>query len=164
MKVIKVFIFIMLFLTFSLNALADSDGTFCLTDEYVAVEARGINIPVIEDSWIVAHYSSAGIGEIEVIPASDTRSQSIDCSTSNDNIIKKGDLAYIKKPDFIRLLTIENGDTIDLVFSIARDNKVVNGSGPLLHYFSLTIVQSASYHQIKEAKLVASGMRFESIH
>lgn len=139
MKVSKIFTFASALLTFSLNALADSDGTFCLTKNYIAVEARGIYIPAKEKSWIVAHYSSAGIGEIELIPFSDPRSKSIDCSMSNEKIIKKGELAYIERPDFIKLLTLENGDAIDLVFSIVRDNRVENGAGPVLHFSHLQL-------------------------
>jgi len=57
---------------------------------------------------------------------------------------------------------MENGDIIKAVFSVKREKKVVNGAGPVLHYFSITIVHSTPYYQLKETKQIASGLRFVS--
>ena len=147
--------------TFSAAALADSDGAFCVTSEYVAVEAKGIYIPVKEPSWIIVSYSAKGIGSKEYVPLTSERAELV-CKT--EDTLQQGQLAYIDKSEVKALLTLKDQGHISIVTSLVRDNQVVDGGGSIFNYFSLTITHAENINFLKNSQLVATCMRFISIH
>lgn len=147
--------------TFSAAALADSDGAFCVTSEYVAVEAKGIYIPINEPSWIIVSYSAKGIGSKEYVPLTSERAELV-CKI--EDILQQGQLAYVEKSEVKTLLNLEGQGNISIVTSLVRDSQVVDGGGPVFNYFSLTVTHKENINFLERSQLVATGMRFMSIH
>jgi len=149
------------------SVFADSDGIFCVSKNYIAIQAKGIYIPAKEDAWIVIPYSKNGIGKKQVIPVSDSKHKEFNCKDS-DNIIKTGQLPYIKKSEAINLHTINKTEFINVLMTLHSDNQFEGdggGDGGLIfHYFSLSLVHIKNYETLYNSELLASGLRLETIH
>jgi hypothetical protein len=175
---------ILLFLSLSISGklFADSDGMFCATKDYVAIQASGIYIPASEPVWIVVPLINGEIGERQLISSKQFGQSYFDCrkyrlifdggkvsgikqdASIVSDILRDGQLPYIETSSVSELLKSDTGGYIALITSVARDSKVESGAGPIIHHFSLRVAQLTYYQTIVSSVEVASGARHQTIH
>ena len=175
---------IVLFLSLSVSGklFADSDGMFCATKDYIAVQASGIYIPASKPVWIVVPLINGKIGERQLVSSKQFGQNYFNCQKHRfifdegkvsgikqdasiaSDILTEGQLPYIESSSVIELYKSDTGDYLALITSVVRDSKVENGAGSSIQHFSLRVAQLNYYQSIISSIEVASGARNKTIH
>lgn len=166
---------------------ADTDGSYCIGQGYVAIEARGLWMKAERPTIYIVFAGSQGLSDRIAIDSPADRNRSIHCeseriSISDGSII---DLTNRAKPKVLRVETkTKTGPRDDLLPYIGESKalsvpssdenhlyslvlshveQVPPSGGIILHHVSARVVQSDKLGNLIDARLLAEGIRLETI-
>lgn len=167
--------------------LADTDGSYCVGQGYVAVEARGLWLKAEKPTVYIAFVGSRGISDRIAMESPSNTDRRIRCDPkkiimSDGNII---DLANRSKPKVLRVETksktgfsrdflpyIRESKAIPIPSADGRHlyslvlsyvEQVPPSGGMVLHHVSARVVQSDKFGSLIDARLLAEGIRLETV-
>ena len=186
MRVLQI-IFVLMSICFVGNTYADSDGIFCVGKDYVAIDARGLWLSADGPTTQIVTIDPGGGLDRHVIPTPPNLNKSLRCeetqivlsdghiidlqnikapsfskaSVSNDSVFSNSQLPYIEKPRTIKIQTTDQSHYYTLVLGYIYE---VPEQGLVFHHISAKVVKSTKYGTFVSSKLLAEGIRLETIH
>lgn len=166
-------------------ASADSDGSYCLDTNYVAVEARGIGIQAGQPSVFVVKVNPSGLIEKFKIATPVNTNKQLKCE--KDKILisngyqidltrkvpglseQKHDLEVefhhdyltsVKESKVVKLSTTDQSHFYSLVVDYNFD---VPTQGLVFHHFSARVVKATLTGYFVESVILADGIRLETV-
>jgi len=168
-------------------AYADTDGSYCIGQGYVAVEARGLWLKAERPTVYIVFVSSEGLSDRIVIDSPADKNRRIHCDPERI-IISDGsiiDFANRTKPKVLRVNTKSKTGFRDDLLPYIRESKALSvpfsdenhlyslvlshveqvppSGGMILHHVSARVVQSNKFGDLIDARLLAEGIRVETI-
>lgn len=182
--------FILLFslsnILFVSNVFADSDGSYCVGKDYVAVEAKGIQLDADRPSVYIVIIDSDGLLNKHIIDTPPNLNKKLSCE--KDSILlsdghqielnkptpkfgkftidpkvefSHSQLPFIQESKIIKIPTTNQSFLYSLVINHNLDAPV---QGLLLHQIHARVVQTTLTGQFKSSTLLAEGISIETIH
>ena len=186
MRYFLVFTFLAILLS-GTGVRADSDGNYCIGKNYVAIETRGIWMDAPEPSVAIVTINPEGVLAKHVLTTPNNQNKKLRCEKSRilfsdgtvidlsdfeTPLVKKtkavseleystSQLPYLRSHKVIELSTTDKSHFYSLILN---HNVQTTEQGLLLHHISARVVKVFKNGDFADSKLLAEGVRFETVH
>lgn len=166
---------------------ADTDGSYCIGQGYVAAEARGIWLKAEEPAIYIIFVGSGVVSDRVVIDSPANRNRFIHCEAdriiiSDGNVIDLSNrqelrvmqnlarpatefredlLPYVRESKALSIPSLDKNYRYTLVLSHVEEAS--SSRGGILHHVSARVVQKDKSGNLIEAKLLTEGIRLETV-
>lgn len=169
------------------NVVADSDGSYCVGNNYVAVEARGIELAAEQPSVYIIHIDAIGILKKHVVITPTNNNKKLSCGDNNIILsdgyqikdiattptlinyqagigtvldFEESYLSSIKQSTAIKIPATNQSFFFTLVLSQSYQ---MPEKGLILNFLSARVVKTSLSGWFIESKLLAEGISVETI-